>query len=244
MTTQNPWMDPMKLPTTVALLLTLAGAADASTATFDDLASPPAVTSATGLQYANNGSASYAGVVWDPRFEVVGDSYRVAVDGPLFGLPASGRYFVTNGSGDVGGVASNDGLTLTTSLVLTSAWFGQNEYYGYGGGADRITVSALRAGTVLGAVSLDLPDANPGQPEPLQLLDTSAFLALSGITGYRIERHAPSEYRDSWIGDSFVFQSPVPEVSAAGLFTLGLGTLVLAVLPWRRASASRRSRQA
>jgi hypothetical protein len=234
-------MDPMKLPTTAALLLILAGAAHASTATFDDLASPPALTGATGLQYANNGSASYAGVVWDTRFEVVGDGYRVAVDGPLFGSPASGHYAVTNATADVGGVASNDGLLLTTALVLTSARFGQNEYYGYGGGADRITVSALRASTVLGSVTLDLPDANPGQPEPLQLLDTSAFLALSGITGYRIDRHAPSVYRDSWVGDNFVFQSPVPEVSAAGLLTLGLGTLVLVVSPWRRASASRHS---
>ena len=215
--------------------LAVAGAAHAGTATFDDLATPPALASATGLSEANADSTSYAGVVWDPRFEVVGDAYRIATDAPLFGLPASGHYYVTNATG----VATNDGLTLTTTLVLTSVWFGQNEYYGYGGGADRITVSALRGSTVVGAVSLDLPDANPGQPELLQRLDTSAFLALGGVTGYRIDRRAPSEFRDSWIADDFVFQSPVPEGSPAAM--LGLGTLCLAALQWSRRARPRRA---
>ena len=125
----------MKCPSfAAAALLCVAGAAHATTATFDDLASPPALTGAGGLYYVNNNSSSYAGVVWDTRFVVVGDQYRIDPNstppGPLFGLPASGHYFVTNGTSNVGGVATNDGLTLTTTQVLTSAWFGQNEYYG------------------------------------------------------------------------------------------------------------------
>ena len=218
-----------------AALLALAGAAHAATASFDDLPSPPVQTGAGVLYYVNNNSSSYDGVVWDQRFVVVGDQYRISPPGsPLFGLPNSGHYFVTNGTGNVGGAPTNDGLTLTTTQVLTSAWFGQNEYYGYGGGADRITVSALNGTTVLGSVSLDLPETHAGQPEPLQKLDTSAFLALSGITGYRIDRHEPAQYRDSWIGDDFTFQTaPVPEVSSAGLLALGLGSLAL-LRPSRR----------
>ncbi len=219
---------------TAAALLGSTLAAHAVTATFDDLPSPPAATGAGALYYVNNNSSSYDGVVWDPRFVVVGDQYRIAPPGsPLFGLPNSGHYFVTNGTGNVGGVATSDGLTLTTTQVLTSAWFGQNEYYGFGGGADQITVSALHGATVLGSVSMNLPETHPGQPEPLQKLDTSAFLALSGITGYRIDRHEPSQYRDSWIGDDFKFQAPVPEVSSAGLLALGLGSLAL-LRPTRR----------
>ena len=230
-------MKPLSIATAAALL-GLVGAAQATTATFDDLATPPALTGSGGLFYANNDSASYAGVVWDSRFVVGGDQYRIDFGtntrppSPLFGLPKSAHYFVTNGNGD-------DGLTLTTTQVLTSAWFGQNAYYGYSNGADQVTISALHGTSVLGSVSLNLTNSNPGQPSPLQLLDTSAFVALSGITGYRIDRHAPTEFSDSWVGDNFAFQAPVPEVSSAWLLALGLGGLLIARLA-RPAERARR----
>ena len=87
---------------------------------------------------------------------------------------------------------------------------------------------------------MNLPENNPGQPEPLQMMNTSAFVALSGITGYRIDRHEPAQYRDSWIGDSFVFQSPVPEPPSPWLLALGLGSLLIA----RVARPSRQTRRA
>jgi len=120
-----------------------------------------------------------------------------------------------------------DGLTLTTTLVLTSAWFGQNEYYGYGGGADAITISALHGTSVLASIPWPLLDAHPGEPEPLQMVDTTAFRSLTGITGYRIDRHAQDQYHDHWVADSFVFEAaPVPEASTAGMLALGLGALL------------------
>lgn len=201
----------------------------AVTASFDDLPTPPAVNDVAGLFYANAGNASYKGVVWDSRFRVVGDEVRIDPAGPLFGLPKSPHYFVTNETATVGTTFTNDRLLMTTTRVLTEAWFGQNEYYGYGGGADQVTVHALNGGDILASVSLELPDDAPGQPEPLRRMDTSVFAALSGITGYRIDRRAPQVFSDNWVGDNFVFQSPVPESSALSLFTLG----IVSGLAWR-----------
>lgn len=213
-----------------ATLWFLAGSSQAAvTATFDDLPTPPALTTATGLSFANGGSSTYQGVVWDSRFGVAGEAYRVdPPGGPLFGLPKSPSYYVTNDSADVGGTFTSDGLLMTTTLVLTEAWFGQNEYYGFGGGADQITIHALHGSDILGSVSLALPDDTPGQPEPLRMIDTSAFVSLAGITGYRIDRRPQGEFSDSWVADNFVFQSPVPEASTGWLLLLGLAG-VLAV---------------
>src|SRR5215469_17498695 len=92
----------------------LAAESQAGLITFDDLPSPPATDSATGLFFANQNSALYQGVTWDSRVTVVGDAYRVdtATPGPLFGIPHSGHYFITNGGTD------NDGIVLTTNQVL------------------------------------------------------------------------------------------------------------------------------
>ena len=217
----------VSLSVTAALCVLAAPIHAAVTATFDDLPTPPVLTDVAGLFFANNNNANYQGVTWDDRFRVVGDAYRIAPpDGPLFGLPKSPHYYVTNETATVGGTFTNDGLLMTTSLVLTEAWFGQNEYYGFGGGADEVTVHALHGSTILGSVSLVLPDDNPGQPEPLRKMDTSSFLSLTGITGYRLDRHAPAEFADSWVGDNFVFQSAVPEASTTLLLMLGLGGVV------------------
>jgi len=217
-------MKSVSLPFAAALCVLTCSVQAAVTATFDDLPAPPALTGTADLFTANGASANYQGVIWDSRFRVVGDAYRVdPAGGPLFGLPKSPHYFVTNESADVDGSFTNDGLLMTTTLVLTEAWFGQNEYYGFGGGADEITIHALRASDILGSVSLVLPDDTPGQPEPLQMIDTSAFLSLTGITAYRIDRHPQGLFADNWAADNFVFQSTVPEPSTAWLLMLGLG---------------------
>lgn len=212
-----------------ALCAGLAGAQAAPVlASFDDLTALPAATAATSLFYANGGSLSYQNAIWDERFRVVGDAYRVAPpNGPLFGLPQSGRYFVTNSAAQFGSEFTNDHLFIRTSQVLTEAWFGQNEYYGYGGGADEVTVHALHGQDVLASVSLALPDEAVGQPEALRRMDTSSFLSLSGIDGYRIDRHERGSQSGNWIGDNFVFQAaqPVPEAPTLWVALLGLAAL-------------------
>lgn len=218
----------MKITVAIRALLgasvLLAAAAQADTvATFDDLMLPPPVTSGSGLQYTNNSnSLDYAGVSWDARFVVVGDQYRVAASGPLFGIPNSGHYFVTNGGGD-------SGLTISTSKLLTGAWFGRNQYYGYTeGGADQITIVALSGSTALRSVVFDLPESHPGQPEPLSFVDTSSFAGLSGITGYRIDRRELGTQSGNWVADDFHFSAtPVPEPETWSLMALGLGLVLL-----------------
>lgn len=218
-----------------ALLLALngvLGAAQAGTLGFDDLPTPPALDALGGLYYANADSSSYGGVVWDNGLAIGGEQFRVQtqpVPGPLFGIPHSGQRYLTN----QGNGLSNDAMLLTTPLVLTGAWFGRNEYYGFGGGADRVSVSALQGGTVLATVSLDLPEDQPGQPEPLRFMDTSAFTQLSGITGYRIDRHEFGSQSGNWVADDFSFTSAVPE-PGVGLLLLGLLATAGAVRQRRR----------
>lgn len=215
----------------VAVLGALAVPARANVvATFDDLPTPPALDSSTGLQFTNNNSLVYQGITWDSRFTVVGDEYRVnpppaPPPNPLFGLPHSGDYFVTNGDGA-------SGLTITTSQILTGAWFGQNEYYGFGGGADQITIVALAGAVELASVVFDLPENNAGQPEPLSFVDTSSFVGLAGITGYRIDRRAPNQFAVNWVADDFQFQAAaVPEPASIALVA---SALPIALLAWRR----------
>lgn len=215
----------------LALACTLGSqvSAQAATASFDDLPALPELTAGTGLYYANNNSSSYAGVVWDSRFEVVGDSYRVVKSppGPLYGIPHSGHYFVTNqGDGE-----ANNGLSISTSLVLQGAWFGRNEYYGYGGGADQVTITALRGDVALLSLIFELPAAPAGpegpggQPAVLQFFDTGAFATLAGISGYRIDRRARNEFAGNWVADDFTFAAAVPEPRSYALLLAGLGLI-------------------
>lgn len=191
-------------------------------ASFDDLDLPPALNAGTGLQYTNaSNSLIYQGVSWDANFAVVGDQYRVnPVDGPLFGLPNSGHYFVTNQDG-------RSGLTITTDKILTSAWFGRNQYYGFSeGGADQVTISALHGTIQLGSIIFDLPESHLGQPEPLSFVDTNSFSAFTGITGYRIDRRELGAQSGHWIADDFQFTDTpvdVPEPSTLALLIAGLG---------------------
>lgn len=209
--------------------------AHAALVTFDDLGAPPPVDSATGLFFANGASSSYGGVTWDSRFTVVGDAYRVdtATPGPLFGLPHSGHYFVTN----QGDGAGNDGLTLSTTMVLTGAWFGRNEYYGFGAGADQVTIHALSGATVLASVVFDLPELLAGLPEVMSFVDTSSFTTLAGITGYRIDRRELGTLAGNWVADDFTFVAArdLPEPATVWLL---LSALLLSVVarPVRRQS--------
>ncbi len=204
------------------------------TATFDDLPTPPAVDSSTGLQFANGNSSNYSGALWDSRFRVTGDAYRVdtRTPGPLYGIPHSGHYFATNG----GDGAGNDGLIISTPQILTGAWFGRNEYYGFGSGSDQVTIRALDGAAVLGSVVFDLPVAPAGQPGPLRFVDTSAFLALHGITGYRIDRRELGTQAGNWVADDFTFAS-VDE--PAVVWALPGGLLMLAGLRRLRARVAR-----
>ncbi|GAB2852173.1 hypothetical protein GCM10027277_20650 [Pseudoduganella ginsengisoli] len=215
-------------PALAAMLLGAAlHASAAAIATFDDLPNPPAINTGTGLQYTNfTNSLDYAGVTWDARFSVVGDAYRVGgPSGPTFGIAHSGHYFVTNQDG-------NSGLTITTDKVLTGAWFGRNQYYGYSeGGADQVTIVAVAGGTDLASIVFNLPDTHPGLPEPLSFIDTSSFASLSGITGYRIDRHELGTQSGHWVADDFQFAevSNVPEPATWTMLAAGLGWLA-----WRR----------
>jgi hypothetical protein len=202
-------------------------------ATFDDLPTPPALNDSTGLFFANADSSVYKGITWG-EFSVVGDQYKVQPEplpppNPLFGIPHSPNYFVTNEDGA-------SGLLITTDMVLTGAWFGRNQYYGFSeGGADQVTIVALAGATELGSVVFDLPDTHPGEPEPLSFVDTSVFGTLSGITGYRIDRRELGQQAGHWVADDFQFVAPFAVSEPAPLALLGLGLGVLAVTRRRRA---------
>jgi hypothetical protein len=225
------------LPLLVAGLLTSALTVSAQlVVTFDDLAFPPDLDAAKALQEASATGPLYSGVVWDSRVEVVGRNYRVdtVTPGPFFGIPHSGDFFINNQASDP---LAGQAISLTTTMVLLGAWFGQNEYYGFGGGADQITIKAMNGAVVLGSVVFDLLDNNPGEPEPLSFVDTSAFSALSGITGYEIDHRAPEEFADNWIADDFTFAA-IPESSELA-FAVALGLAVFSVARKRRQPSAR-----
>ena len=228
-------MQALKKLVSLCTLLWMVASAQAALVTFDDLGAPPPLDSATGLFFANGASSTYGGVTWDSRFTVVGDAYRVdsGTPGPLFGLPHSGQYFVTNQAD----VAGNDGLTISTAMVLTGAWFGRNEYYGFGAGADQVTVHALNGATVLASVVFDLPELLDGLPEVMSFVDTSAFTALTGITGYRIDRRELGTLAGNWVADDFTFVAArdLPEPATVWLL-LGALLLAAAVRQQRRRS--------
>ncbi|WP_426343154.1 hypothetical protein ACN9MU_17195 [Pseudoduganella sp. R-32] len=206
--------------------ITAAPAMASVIATFDDLPFPPALDSATGIQWTNaSSSLEYQGVIWDARFGVVGDQYRVGgPSGPLFGIPHSGHYFVSNSSG-------SSGMTITTDKILTGAWFGRNQYYGFGeGGADQVTIVALNGASELGSVVFDLPESHPGLPEPLSFVNTSIFAALGPITGYRIDRRELGQQNGNWVADDFQFvdATQVPAPGGAVLMLGGMAALLAA----------------
>ena len=159
---------------------------------FDHLPTLGATDGNQSIADANGGSNTIQGVTFAANFRVAGDQYRIggAPPNPSFGVPHSGHYFLNNGN------TPNDDLVISAASVLTEAWFGRNEYYGYGGGASAVTVTALRGSLDLGSITLDLPDTFPytgnlpppndsignGLPDPMVRMDTSSFLGLVGIS--------------------------------------------------------------
>ena len=105
-------------------------------------------------------------------------------------------------------------------MVLTEAWFGRVEYYGYGGGATSVTVVPLGVnGSLDPGVTVSLlsdrdydptkPGAN-GLPGLMVKMDTSRFLNLQGITGYRIDLGQDNSGQANWAADDFTFTSATP----------------------------------
>jgi hypothetical protein len=225
----------------VSLLLSSSSAwAGTFTIDFDNL---PGLGSTVGSQSfadANGGSDTTQGVTFGSNFRVVGDQYRVggATPNPAFGVPHSGHFFLANGN------TPNNDLMITTTSVLLEAWFGRNEYYGYGGGATSVSVTAVGASGDLGTVSLNLPDTFPytgnlpdpnsgignGLPDPMVKLDTSSFQGLSGITGYRISRVDANVTNGNWVADDFKFTTPSTVPEPGSLVSLAIGLTGVALM--------------
>ncbi len=137
------------------------------------------------LTDANGGSNTVQGVMFtSPGFRVIGDDFRIGgpAPRPAMGVAHSGHFFLNNGN------TPNDDVIMTTTSVLTEAWFGRNEYYGYGGGASAVTITAFGIGGDLGSVTVNTPDTFPstgnlpppddlfgnGLPDPMVQMDTSS----------------------------------------------------------------------
>jgi len=209
----------------ICLLAMTPSLAMAELVTFENLPSPPPLDASQGLFFANNSSAVYEGITWG-EFSVFGNQYSssgsvggIGID-PLFGN-VHGNYGVSNS----GGAAS---VSITTNMVLTSSFWGRNEYFGFGGGADQITIHVMSGANEIATKVVDLPNfgSHNGLEEasPLEKVDTSEFLNLHGITGYVITRHEPRDFADNWVADDFTFVAPstVPEPSSLGLMAVGV----------------------
>jgi hypothetical protein len=98
------------------------------------------------------------------------------------------------------------------------------EYYGFGSGADQVTINALSGSTVLASVVFDLPAPSvAGQPGEMGFADTRSFAGPTGITGYRIDRHELGTESGNWVADDFSFAvASVPEPSSGLLLVVGL----------------------
>lgn len=226
--------------TSISLITSQSAYAINLTITFDDLPNLGATDQSLSFEDANAGSGVFNGVTFGSpqyQFGVTGDNYRIggSSPNPTFGVPYSGHFFLNN--------RETVSSFITTTYVLTEAWFGRNEYYGYGGGATSVTVTALGNNVDLGSVTTALPDTFPytgnlpapnggignGLPDPMVRLDTSSFLGLTGITGYRIDR-VPNGNNGNWVADDFTFSAvAVPwetdalsVVGTTALFGLGV----------------------
>lgn len=197
--------------------------------TFDDFGNLPPVDDFRSLNSSNGGSSTYGGAVWDSRFYVVGDEYveRFYNQGGTnpFATPQSGNYAMFNANGD-------NGLTISTDLVFTGAWFSRPDMGIGPRGTNEVTVFAMGNGIELGSATVNLVDSTP------VFLDMSSFLGLTGIDGYRFDRVAVGG--DGYGGDHYVVDSirvsAVPEPASLGLF-LG-GTAGLCYLRRRKQAAA------
>jgi len=258
---------PLARSLTLGLILALApfSGAWALTVGFEDLVAPPALNASEGLQYTNNDSSSYDGIVWDSRITVVGKSYEVNASppaGPLFsgGAPGGGNYYITNGTGATSdpNTTYGNGITLTTNQVLQGAYFGSVEYYGYnvGEGASQISITAMNGSTALDTLNFTLvPNTQTGGSSntavAMTYFNTSAFSSLSGINSYVINRTpragdlTANDSNVGWVADNFTFSRPsssVPEpTNEYLLLVLTLGFAVRLGLKLRGKMSSKQS---
>jgi hypothetical protein len=199
---------------------------------FEDLPALPGVSGTASLYEANGNSSVIGGITWDSRLRVTGGEHRTSGDlsNPLSGIPHGGDFFITNEAYPDAGNA----ITLGTTMVLTGAWFSQVEYYGYGHDEMTITIEAMNGGTVLGSASVVLPanltGTTPLPPLSMEFLDTSSFLSLSGITGYRINQSPLDAGSRYWSADDFQFAA-VPEPENIALVA---GSLLALFGLWRK----------
>jgi hypothetical protein len=184
----------------------------AAVVVFDELPSLPASNSFALLSGANSGSSLYAGVQWDDDVFVVGKDYVEAYvpAGPnRFATPHSGLFAISNANGV-------NNIDLNTTLVLAGVWLSRIDLGNGPYGATSVTITAYTGATPIGSETLALTSTTP------TFLDTSSFIGLSGITGYRITRVAQSSgiaaRVGGWVADDFQF---VPEPSRALLLCLG-----------------------
>jgi hypothetical protein len=181
----------------------------------------------------NAGSLVYGGVTWNNNWWLAGDEFVARQDHSdmfqsdaqaPFLKPQSGRFAVFNAFGETG-------LLIETPLYLTGVWLARPTLAEGPDGATQVTVSALAGTTVLGSVSLDLAGTTP------LFMNTSSFLGLSGITGYRFDRQpGPGEvstHRGFFIADDFQFVVPEPS-TVVSVFIVLAGAMTIA---WRQRAA-------
>lgn len=204
------------------------------TVSFEDVATPPGLSSFAYISAANDGGLVYDGITWSSTFVVVGKDYVEAFQNNggthPFATPASGNYALFNAS-----AADDLGFTNPASYVLTGAWFARPSLGVGANGTNQVTVRALAADdSLLGSVTFDLASTEPA------FLNLTSFGGLVGIARYEIGRVAlgydPLSGGDPYGGGHYILDqltftstAAVPEPSAtAPLFAV---TVLLTSIP-------------
>ena len=212
------WLAPVLA---VGATLALSRPAGAAFITFDALANLPPTNSFRSLASANGGSSVLGGATWDANFFVVGGGYVEQFQNQggsnPFATPQTPNFALFNAN-------AADGLTIQTTDILTSLWLARPDMGNGARGTNQVTVQALNGVTVLGSRTITLTSTTPA------FLDTSSFTALTGVTGYRLNRVAiggDGYGGGHYIADSFQFRPvAVPVPATALIFAFGAGLAV------------------
>jgi len=201
----------------VGVTLTVSRPAGAAFVAFDTLVNLPATNSFRSLSSANGGSSVLGGATWDTNFFVVGGGYIEQFQNQggsnPFARPQTPNFALFNAN-------AADGLTIQTTDILTSLWLARPDMGRGPSGTNQVTVRAMSGSTVLASRTINLTSTTPA------FLDTSSFAALTGVTGYRLNRVATGVdgYGGGhYIADSFQFQpvAVVPVPATALIFAFG-----------------------